>query len=502
MSQNNMNSDDLSVKEINKDKKKRKVDKRARSLRLFSVGSVLVIVAILLVLNLLFGSMFGTKLSWDLSKEKSNSIGDVSKGILSKLDKDVEIVGLFEKNTSTETQYSDFLNILQDYQNQSNGKITVRFVDPIKYPSILTELDPNDTLNPASGSFVVKCGDKTREINPSDCVQYDEQAYYTTGSVIKLSNSVENIFTGAISAVTSDSTQKVYFTSGHQEASHEYITRLLSNNSYDVADLSLLSVTSVPDDCSLIVINNPLVDISTDEAVLLTDYLGKGGNLIVIADYEDATTKYDNLNEVLHTMNLNLSGDRINENNMDYRTQATYGFLNCYADIPTGTLVAAAESRTLLTGYCRSITAFDNPKTYIKTEPLIQTSSQAVLALNGDENSVGAAGTQNIAMYSKNDGGKITSEAVVIGTIYLTSDDFIAAYTMNNRNVSFFNDIVNKLIGTTNTVQVPVLEYPSYTLTRAPAASLQGVWSVVLVALIPLVFITIAIVVYRKRKHL
>ena len=492
----------MSEKEIYKDKKKRKVDKRARSLRLFSVGSVIVIVAILLVLNLLFGSMFGTKLSWDLSEQKANSIGDVSKGILSKLNKDVEIVGLFEKNSSNEAQYSDFLNILADYQKESNGKITVRYVDPVKYPSIMTELDPNKTLNPTAGSFVVKCGDKIREINPSDCVQYDEQAYYTTGSVVKLSNSVENIFTGAISAVTSDATQKVYFTSGHQEAAHQYITRLLSNNSYDVADLSLLSVTSIPDDCSLIIIDNPQVDISTDEAKLLTDYLGKGGNLIVIADYEDASIDYTNLNGVLHTMNLNLSGDRINENNMDYRTQATYGFMNCYADIPTGTLVASAESKTLLTGYCRSITEFDNPKSYIKTEPLIQTSSTAVLALNGDENNIGTSGTQNIAMYSKNDGGKITSEAVVVGTIYLTSDDFIAAYTMNNRNVTFFNEIVNKLIGTTNTVQVPVMEYPSYTLTRAPAASMQGIWSVVLVALIPLVFITIAIVVYRKRKHL
>lgn len=492
----------MSVKEISKEKKKRKVDKRARSLRLFSVGSVIVIVAILLVLNLLFGSMFGTKLSWDLSKEKSNSIGDVSKGIVSKLGKDVEIVGLFEKNSSTETQYSDFLNILQDYQNESNGKITVRYVDPVKYPSILTELDPNKTLNPTSGSFVVKCGDKAREINPADCIQYDEQAYYQTGAVVKLTNSVENIFTGAISAVTSDATQKVYFTSDHQEAAHQYLTRLLSNNSYDVADLSLLSVTAIPDDCSLIIIDNPQTDISTTEVKLLTDYLGKGGNLIVISDFEDTLIKLDNLNEVLHTMNLNISGDRIIENNLDYRTQATYGFLNCYADIPTGTLVQSAEAKTLLTGYCRSITQFDNPKSYIKTEPLIQTSSNAVLALNGDQNSIGAAGTQNIAMYSKNDGGKITSEAVVIGTIYLSSDDFIATYTMNNRNVTFFNSIVNKLIGTTNTVQVPVMEYPSYTLTRAPAASLQGVWSILLVALIPLVFITTAIVVYRKRKHL
>jgi hypothetical protein len=502
MSQKNMNTDDLSAKEINKDKKRKKVDKRARSLRLFSVGSVIVIVAILLVLNLLFGSMFGSKLSWDLSEEKVNSIGDVSKGIVSKLSKDVEIVGLFEKNSSNETQYSDFLNILADYQTESNGKITVRYVDPVKYPSILTELDPNKTLNPSSGSFVVKCGDKTREINPADWIQDDEQAYYTTGSVVKLSNSVENIFTGAISAVTSDATQKVYFTSDHQEAAHEYLTRLLSNNSYDVADLSLLSVTSIPEDCSLLIIDNPLVDISKDEVTLLDDYLGRGGNLIVISDFEDSSINLDNLNEVLHTMNLNISSDRIVENNMDYRTQATYGFMNCYADIPTGTLVASAETRTLLTGYCRSITVFDNPKTYIKTEPLIQTSSNAVLALNGDENSIGAPGTQNIAMYSKNDGGKITSEAVVIGTIYLTSDDFIAAYTMNNRNVTFFNSIVNKLIGTTNTVQVPVMEYPSYTLTRAPAASMQGVWSVILVALIPLVFITIAIVVYRKRKHL
>src|ERR1035437_10051161 len=123
MSHINENLDELSQGDKGKEKKKKSVDKRARSLRFFSVGSVIVIIAILLVVNLLFGSVFNGKLSWDLSSTKSNSIGDVSKGIVSNLNKDVEIVGLFELTTDTETQYKDFVPLLKDYAEKSNGHI-------------------------------------------------------------------------------------------------------------------------------------------------------------------------------------------------------------------------------------------------------------------------------------------------------------------------------------------------------------------------------------------
>ena len=502
MSHNNINIDEeMSQDENRKDKKSRTVDKRARSLRLFSVGSIIVIIAILLVVNLFFDSALGDKLSWDLSSTKANSIGDVSRGIVSKMDKDVEIIGLFELTSDNQTKYADFVPVLADYAAQSNGHITVRYVDPVKYPSIITEIDPNNVINPTAGYFVVKCGDKTKVINPSDCFTYDQQAYYTSGTYVATSNNIEYNFTGAISSVTSDTATKAYFTTNHKEAAHVQLNTLLSNNGVEVADISTLEVTAVPADCSLLILDDPAEDISKSDVTAFSDYLAGGGKMIVITGFEGVGLTYPNLNEVLHTMNLNITNSRVSENDMKYRLQATSGYMS-YADVASGTFSSSAYSQAIVLADVRAVSLFDNPKSYIATEPVITSSSSAVLEENGDSTKTGAAGKQNIAMYSANSGGTKVSEAVVIGTTYLTSDDYIAQYSLNDQNVKFFSTIVNKLVGNANTVQVDVKTIPSYTLKSAPAADMQGIWSVVLIALLPLTFVVIGIVVYKKRKNM
>jgi len=501
MSHINENLEESSQGDMNKDRKKKNVDKRSRSLRLFSIGSVILIIAILLVVNLLFDSIFSGKLSWDLSSMQVNSIGDVSKGIVAKMSKDVEIVGLFELTTAAETQYIDFVPVLNDYAAKSNGHITVRYVDPVKYPSIVTELDPNNTISPTAGSFVVKCGTKIKLINPADCFTYDQQTLYQTGSYVATSNNIEYNFTGAISYVTSDEVTKTYFTTNHKESTHVQLNTLLSNNGIEVADISTLEITSIPDDCSLLIIDDPLSDISTPDISLLTNYLNNGGKVIVITGYESANLTFPNLNEVLHTMNLNISNSRISENDMTYRIQATTGYMG-YADIPAGTFAPALYSKALLLADLRAITIFDNPKSYIAVEPVITSSSSSVLEPNGDATQTGVPGTQNIAMYSANSGGKAKSEAVVIGSTYLTSDDYIGQYSLNDQNVLFFSAIAQKLVGTANNVQVDVKQIPNYTFASAPAANTQGFLAVALIALLPMTFIIVGVVIYKKRKNM
>ncbi len=501
MSQIN-NNIEVSDKEIGKEKKKKKnVDKRARSLRLFSVGSIIVIIAILLVVNVFFDSVFNGKLSWDISSTQSNSIGDVSKGIVSGLNKDVEIVGLFELSTSNETKYSDFVPLLKNYAENSNGHIKVRYVDPVKYPSIVTELDPNNTVKATAGTFIVKCGNKLKLVDPSTCFTYDEQTYYSTGNYVATSNNIEYNFTGAISTVTSNAVTKAYFTSNHSEDTHVQLNSLLTNNAVEVADLSTTGLDAIPADCSLLIIDDPQIDIATSDVALINSYLGNGGKLIVITEFVSANLTFPNLNEVLHTMNLNITNSRISENDMSMRISATSGYAS-YANISKGTFSASDYSKALLTTDNRAINVFDNPKTYITTEPVITTSSSAVLEEGGDSTKVGVAGAQNIAMYSVNSGGKVASEALVIGTSALVSDEFIDQYSLNASNVQFFHSMVTKMLGNENTVQVPVKQIPTYKFTSAPSANIQGLWSVVLIALVPLTFIVVAIVVYKKRKNM
>ena len=90
--------------------KKRK-NERARQLKIYSIGSVLILAVIILLFNLLFEKVLGNALTFDFTVERSNSISDESQKFIDSLPDGtkIRIVGLFEKPESvisTEYQYT------------------------------------------------------------------------------------------------------------------------------------------------------------------------------------------------------------------------------------------------------------------------------------------------------------------------------------------------------------------------------------------------------------
>ena len=97
----------------------------------------------------------------------------------------------------------------------------------------------------------------------------------------------EEIVAVLVRRVLEDSFPKVYFTVGHGETSTQSMQNLLYSAGYDVwtADISK---NEIEEECSLIVISNPLYDFeeykdgSTSEITRLRDFVARGGNLIVL----------------------------------------------------------------------------------------------------------------------------------------------------------------------------------------------------------------------------
>ena len=499
--ENNMNN----VDNTKKTKKPKFIsDSRARSLRIFSIGSVAVVCALLLVVNIFLDTIAGDKLTWDLTDTKAYSIGEISKEFVSQLDKDVKIVGMFELTQANEDRYSEFVPLLADYEEESDGRISVRYVDPIKFPSILLELDPNETLKldvkDISGNFIVTSGDKVKLINLMDCYTFDEQIYYQTGQYVPISNNVESTFTGIISMVTSEVETNVYFTNNHGETPHVQFSNLLTNNGFSVADLSTISLEAIPDDCALLIINNPQADLFKEDIPLITSYISNGGNVMVVSDFSMAGQDLTNLNEVLHYVNINLTNSRICENSPSYRIYATNGYQSFL--VPAGQFAQLASSgNPIYASSMRGIDIFYNPKSYIEPEAMFTTSVNAVLEENGDPTNAGVAGTQCAAMYSLFSGGKAPGEVVVFGSSDFISDDFIGNQTASNPNTEYFRKIALLLIGDTMGVQVPVKEFVNFNFKNIPSASVQSGWSIVLVAAMPLSFIVMGIIVYKRRKN-
>ena len=100
-----------SVNKSEKNYRNKKTDKRFENLKLLSVGSCLLLIGILLVLNILLDTLFGDKLTYDFSSTSQNSVSKQALSYIDALPEDtqVRIVGLFDRpdSLSGKTVYDD-----------------------------------------------------------------------------------------------------------------------------------------------------------------------------------------------------------------------------------------------------------------------------------------------------------------------------------------------------------------------------------------------------------
>lgn len=476
-------------------------DRRYRSLLQFSIVSVIVLISFLILFNIALELLFRSNTRLDLSHTRMNTIGDVSKEFLDTLDINIEIIGLFERPDELEgsiLQY--FVPILDDYEKNSNGRVSVRYVDPVTYPSIIEELDPNGLNRFQSGTYVVKSENNARAIELYDCFVFDQYALYYYDTYQAIANNVEMIFTGTMKYLTNDNVKKVCFLSGHQEASHEMLNIAMGNAGYDVQDISLVGLGQVPIDCAVLIINLPLQDISQAESEMIINYLSSGGNVIVANDYYSLSVEFTNLNAVLRKMNLAMSDSYIRENDLGYLFSADNQFVS--RALPVGEFKSLANISYCVIGYSRFVTESDNPGLYISTQPMISTSENATLVIDGEIDSEGiTTGEYIAAMYSMSTESGQTAQMAVFGTRSFTADDYISSVGINDVNVKFIKNLIQELIGDEITLPVDSKEFPNYTLQNSLSVSEQTIGTVVLVVIIPLFFFAMALIVYNRRKN-
>ena len=181
-------------------------DDRSDKLKLYSIGSVVILIAIVLLVNVLFDKILGKALTFDFSDALSNTISQESIDYINGLPADtkIRIVGLFDKPADVaQTEYQYICPLLDDYVKNSKGKITVDYINPNTQPTIISQLDPDNSFNLSSqtGNFVIKYNDKIKIISPYDCYSYDEN-YLSQGYYYVTGNNAEYSFTNSMYILT------------------------------------------------------------------------------------------------------------------------------------------------------------------------------------------------------------------------------------------------------------------------------------------------------------
>lgn len=457
------------------------------------------VIVLAIMLNLIIGML---NLQLDLTPNKLFSLSETTVDILNELDKDVEIIGLFDDGTiASDSEYKQVTDLLSLYDKYP--RVTVRYVDPDRNPGIINQLDPEDTLDLRKTDFVVRSTvngvEKKKKLEYYDLFEVEFSQYsfsqYTTGS------NAEQGFTGAIKYVTSEYTPVVYFTEGHDEYDVNYyyanLKSYLERNNFLVKTINLMTVDKMPDDAELVIIASPKKDFSYAERDVLDNYFYNGGKAIFMFDYLENDPSFDELNALLGKYNLAVNYDKVKETDESrHLAQDPYTLV---VDVKSNSIVPRAFN-TFLTD-SRSLSILKNVKDYITTTQLITTSPTAVGEMVNKSRGDDLAGPLDLAVAVEYKGGQKPSKIIAMGNSTFVSDSAIQVYgDFYFSNINFFLSAVNWMVEIKDDIIVPT---KSYYMNRFNVTQRQAnVMSWILVAVFPLLILGTGLRVYLRRRHL
>ena len=487
---------------------KNTTDKRASELKLISIGSVLILLVIILAANILFEKLLGKPLTFDFSQTGRYSISKTTQDVIDKIPEgtEVRIVGLCDVPDNLENSYLEYTYpLLNAYESYGKGKVKIEYINPKTYPSVISQLDPTGANDLKENSYVVKYGDNIKVIQPKkDCFNYDQEALQY-GYEIPKANLSESAFTNAINNVMAGFSRHAYFIRGLQEDESTQLKSILASMGCDSKDLLVSENLSIPEDCDLLVLNGINTDIPERLQTQLVSYIENGGNVLVALNYYANTAeKYTKLNAALASVDIFVDSFVIQENNADYAIGSNnFEFL---VDV-SGDFADIAPEDKLYCGFARPVRKADTNKAYISTYPVLITSDNAKAVIVSNDNKIEYVneGQYNVGMYATyNQEGK-APQVFVFGTTDLTSDAFIQNYSMSHQNVGFIRACIRNMldIEASSDITVPAVAIENYKIDSARATSSSvTVLALIFVAVIPLVMIIIATIVYTRRKHL
>ena len=335
----------------------------------FSLAVTAIVLAIIVVVNLIIGQLPSKLLNWDLSETGIFSVSDTSKELLKDLDKDVTVEVVAETG-NVDSRIEKFISIYGDL----SSKLKVSYVDPVLHPEILTK------YGISANSVVVSCEEtgKNQVISFSDII-VSQQNYYGYSSESEFD--AEGQLTSAVAAVTSDNDKKIYMLRGHGESAiSQELGELLTKNSMTTSNLNLLETASVPDDCDLLIINNPTSDLGTDEYTELHNYLYQGGNVLLLRGVTDK--ELTNFDELMEDYGMTMVNSYIGDRDRYYqRAQSAFYFFPVIASNDTN----VETTSSILVGAVAGMTASENTPDDVTLTTLLTTSNNAFREGNSNE---------------------------------------------------------------------------------------------------------------------
>jgi len=472
----------------------------------FSVGAYSAVTSIVMVVLVVFVNLAANQIpdgyrEIDITDNGINSLTDDSIEVAKSIEDSITIYMLSSEDDSN--TYRDMIVKNAKLYAFENSNITFEFVDPIENPTFASEYT-DETLS--DYSLIIVNNDNGR----SYCVDFYDffELEYSYTSTYVSGYDIEGQITNALQYVTlsEDSLVNAYILTGHNEVTlDDTFSELLSKSNIESTELNLKTSESVPDDCSLLIINAPTADLQDDEVTKIEDYIDNGGALLIITSYQTATTDMSNFEEVLAYYGVTNSKEIIYENDMNYYYSSNMqGSLNYYlfpiTNSSSDITSEFGDANNLIFAPLATALSFDEDSSDVTYTKLLYTSDSANLM---DISSSEASLSDESASYVLGlECVKTISDDVTSTCIIYTSDQLFTYdvdYVVNGSNQALFSNTISALV-TLDTdsvfVSIPVESADeTISMTASALATIQSVWWLLIA-----VILIWGIVVWAKRR--
>lgn len=434
--------------------------------------NVALILSIFGVVNYLGNKNFK---EFDLTKESRNSLTDQSKKVLEMIKSPLKMT-VFAKRE----EWASMLNLLKLYE-AANMKIDLEAVD--------TDLRPD----------LVKAKNITQ--NGTVVIDYEgKESSFLLMDELSVTNAL-------LKALRKDKIV-LYFVTGHQElscaeTSPEGISELckkLQGQNYEVKDLDLTKVMSVPKDATAVLVLGPISGFLKQEVDILREYINQGGSFFLALAPAFKAEVYDNLIELVKPFGLDLGKDIVIDRLSTVQgAEATIPIVSKYEAHP---ITEGFNQRTVfpLSSSVRVLPGKDMAQIIASTSPFpgswaesdLKGVTEGKAQFNEKKDLKGPVGLLGVAEGA----GKSTTRIVLLGS----SSFLVNAYQAQSGNPILFLNSVSWMVNDEGIISFNrpgIEEYPVI----LSAQHLQMIF-VVSILVVPIIFFGTAIFIYRRRRLL
>ena len=458
---------------------------------LYSTAILAAAIVLAVLVNLLVGAIPSKYTELDLSEAKMYTLSDSSRKLVQGMDQDVTIYYLCETGSE-----DAILTKLLDHYAEESSHLRWEQKDPALYPTFAAQYGASDA---AAGSLIVVSGDDSVVLDAADLYEYDYSDYYTTGSA-NVTFGGEKQITSAIYKLTAAEESHVYYTTNHgEQAPTSSLTEALEAQNLDLQPLDLLTST-IPDDCSLLIINAPASDFASDglvdEISQLQAYLENGGKVLLTTS---AFVDTPNLDAVMAQFGLAREPGLVVEGDAGH---ALYGYpYSLFPDYSTTeestALNGVNKGSHVMLSVAQGITVTETDG--VAAEPLLNTSEDSYSKADLDENTSSEKGAGDVdgpfplAVWARND--STGAEVIWIGCPNMDNEQL---YQSVPGNLTFLQGCAASMVGQEILIDTKALEAEPITVAASSAMTLGMVFVFLLPAAV--LIAGAAVVLLRRRR--